>query len=151
MKKMGLLLPVLLLLSSCSWLSELMVFNKSQHTVAVRYTVTGQGDPLKPIAYHIEKWTDSIPSLGDTVHVYSRRDAATGEFYVELPANTALVIAQDINRDMRDRAGRLPLLTMIKSLTIVSPNDAQYICSDSTCDETIVAISKARAGIVFGD
>lgn len=144
------LLLVLPFCSGCSWLAEMMLFNQSQHPAVVKFRLQESAPDKEEYvakAYRIEKWNDSIPVLGDTMKVYSHVNT-DGTIYVELPSNSALVLTQGVNDDMRDRSKRKELLARVKSLNVVYPNDATFSCHDTTCVTATVVLSMTRAGIV---
>ena len=145
-----LLLP---LISGCSWMAEMMLFNKSVHPAAVTFRlddVYAHQEKYVVKAYTIKKWNDSVPVLGDTIIVYSRINT-DGSIYVELPSNTALVLTQGVNDDMGSLSGRKGLLMHVKSLEVMYPNDNSFSCRDTMCMSETVVVGKARAGIVVGD
>lgn len=148
--QLTLLLP--LLLTGCSWISEILVVNKSKHTAAVTFTYGKYDCPnceFVPTVYRVERWqNDSIPVFGDTVSVYWRTNADS-TWYVELKSGQALVISEGLNADMRiDDHVRLLLTDQLK-LRIVMPNDANIICSGDSCFPEIHKFSRARSGIII--
>lgn len=136
--------------SGCSWLSELMLFNKSSETLVVRIELSEHDTIRNPMVikgYSILKWEDSIPSLGDPVNIYSRREGYV--YYVELPANMALNLAEGVNLDLRDAQQRKNMMSRVMMIYVELPNDSEYKYTGTECAERSIALSRARAGVVI--
>lgn len=149
--KLPLLLFLLpLILTGCSWLSELLLVNNTNETVVVRFSFNDSTCPqcdFHPKAYNIDKWnSDSVPSFGDTTSIVWRIESDS-IYYVELPANKALVLAEDMNLDFGYEDHLARILNMVKKLEVLSPNDSVLSCSGVDCAATLIRYSRARAGI----
>lgn len=146
-----LLVAFTLLFSGCSWQSEFLVFNHSDANAIVRLLLhdkdtTFSGFQTK--AYQITQWKEDAPELGKEV-VLSATKYPDGAMEFDLPANTALVIANGLNVDMRTPEGRKLLLANVDSLTITQGGSSRMVCTKDLCEPGSISLGMARAGIVF--
>jgi len=136
--------------TGCSWLNEFFVFNATGTTIALRYSegvnYNSGNSVTSPKAYAITSWENSVPQLGDTVSVYCRIEHDTVR-YVELPTNTALVLMESINKDLRSDSACKMMLSQFHYLEAQKPNDGLYICHGAACFSDLVKINRSRAGI----
>ena len=137
--------------SGCSFLTELFVFNKSKHTVAVRFSFEPRSrseEGASLTAYKITGWNNNLPEIGDTVKVYARPEGDS-VWYAELPSNCALVIASDLNLDLQNEVSCKQFLCGLIKLEVLSPNDANFTCADTLCYSRLITLGKARGGFVI--
>lgn len=151
--KPALLFSVLaIFFSGCSWLNEFFLFNKTGATIVVRYSEGvnyNMGNAVtRPKVYAIKSWENGVPKLGDTVSVFSRIENDTMR-YVELPANTALVILEALNQDLSTDSQCKSMLSKIRYLEAITPNDKVFICRDTACFHDVAKINRSRAGIII--
>ena len=133
--------------SGCSWISEVLLINMSGDVVVVRYTNAEHN--VHPVAYSVERWNaDSVPFLGDTVKIVWRKESDS-TFYVELPKDKALIIAQGMNLDMTTGTQAKELLGIVHNLEVLKPNDEVIACSGEGCYPRTKSFSRARAGIII--
>jgi hypothetical protein len=151
MKKWYLVLPLVLLLSGCSWISELMLFNRSDVKVKVwfRYGTGYTGNAIiPPHAYTITAWENDVPVLGDTAAVHSLLEGDS-LWYVELPPQTAVVLSQSTNENFEDQLECRMILNQLQVLKVLGPNDTIFTCARTGCLPRLKVMNRARAGIVY--
>ncbi|HTF04631.1 MAG TPA: hypothetical protein VK826_11430 [Bacteroidia bacterium] len=80
--------------------------------------------------------------------VYARPEGDS-VWYAELPSNCALVIANDVNLNLRNEVSCKAFLRGLRKMEVLSPNDANFTCADTLCYSRLITLGKARGGFVI--
>lgn len=142
---------LVLLFSGCSWVSEVFIFNTTDHIVKVRIGFMSEGSAeLKSslAIFRIAKWETGNIELGDTLPCYSRNEAGDVQV-VDLPAQGALRVGEFLNVDMQTIEGREKFLNGLRLLDVVVARDTLLHCEGKNCDDQLRGFSQARAGYVI--